>query len=479
MGASRENLPAARWLRDDDIAPALLFIAAGAFALVVPAQNDTWWHLRSGQQMWQTGAFLLSEPFSHTAYGAELHNHWWLSQLAFYAAYALGGPFLLTAFAGAFAFSAVAGSWRLMRGAWELRVGLLVWLLVATAAEWSIRPQVISLALLVLMAHLIARDRLAWLPVVCVLWANAHAMVIFGVVMSGAVVLEALLWSRAEVKRAVMTAVACAAAPMVSPLGWSYWTQVLTTVSVSRELQIQEYQMPLDANDLPFWAAVGALLLAAVLQRHRLRERSRADRILLIASCALAVAAAMAARNVAFFAVVAAPALSRVWPMRNAVSRSAGRPAGVAACAMALVALLVGAAAVAGQWRDNGARLGWQPMSSATIEAVRHCPDPMFNQMKDGGFLMWALPDRRVFVDSRMEAYPLELLRRSRNVDLGGDHTSLFRDYRIGCAITAADSALRERLARDPSMTVIHSDSQRIVFARSAPRAASSHDPRS
>jgi len=304
-------------------------------------------------------------------------------------------------------------------------------------------------------------------------------MVIFGVVMSGAVVLEALLWSRTEMKRAVITAAACAAAPMVSPLGWSYWPQVLATVSVSRELQIQEYQMPEGSEGLVFWAAAGALVLAAVVQRHRLREHSRTDRILLIASSVLAVAAAMAARNVAFFAVLAAPALSRFWPMREAVSRRPARPAGVPARAMVLVALLVGAAVVALKWRDAGAQLGWQPMSAATIEAVRECPDPIFNQMEDGGFLMWALPDRRVFVDSRMEAYPLELLRRSREVDLGGDHTDLFRDYRIACAITPTDSPLRERLARDRSMTIIHSDAQRTVFARSPARAASSHDPQS
>ena len=101
---------------DDDLVSILIFIVLAAFACMLPAQNDTFLHLRSGMHMWQTGSFLLTEPFSHTAYGTELHNHWWLTQLVFYGVHSLGGPFLLTLFAGACARAAVAGSWRLVRG---------------------------------------------------------------------------------------------------------------------------------------------------------------------------------------------------------------------------------------------------------------------------------------------------------------------------------------------------------------------------
>ena len=172
-----EAYPALR-LREDDLAPALLFVALAAFACMTPAQNDTWWHLRSGQAMWQSRAFVTTEPFSFTAFGSPLQNHWWVSQLLFFAVFSAGGPVLLTLFAGASPLIAVYGSWRLLRGPLEVRVVLLAFLAVATAPEWSVRPQVISLVLLVLCAHLIVRDRLVWLPAVCVLWGNVHAMVV-------------------------------------------------------------------------------------------------------------------------------------------------------------------------------------------------------------------------------------------------------------------------------------------------------------
>src|SRR6185503_5489441 len=87
-------------LTDETLVPLLLFIGLAALAWITPAQNDTWWHLRSGREMWESGSLLTTERFSHTAFGAEFRNYWWLSQLAFYALFALGGPVLLTVFAG-------------------------------------------------------------------------------------------------------------------------------------------------------------------------------------------------------------------------------------------------------------------------------------------------------------------------------------------------------------------------------------------
>lgn len=463
--AVKSTLLAARArFTDDDLLPALIFIVLAAFACVTPAQNDTWWHLRSGQQMWLTGAWLTTEPFSHTAHGTPLNDHWWLTQLTFYGVHSLGGAFLLTVFAGACALAAVAGSWSLVRGAWEVRVALLAWLAIATAPEWAIRPQVISLALIVLMTHLVVRGRLHWLPLVCVVWSNFHAMVIFGVGIAGAVAVEALVWSRADAKRALTIAAAAVAAPMISPIGWNYWPQSLTTISVSQELQLQEYRMSLDAASLPFWLAAAALVVLTVLHRAALREWSRADRILLISALGLAVAAATATRNVAFFAVVAAPVLSRFPLVRQ--QAGARRPARAGAYAVAVVVLLAAAAAVAVQWRVGRARLGWDVMSAETIATVRRCPDPLFNTLSDGGYLMWALPERRIFVDSRMQAYPADLLRRSRAADLFGEYRDLFRDYGIRCAVVAAGSPMHDRLVADHSMELLHTDVSHSVFAR-------------
>jgi hypothetical protein len=355
-----------------------------------------------------------------------------------------------------------------MRGPWDLRVVLLAWLTITTVPSWSIRPQVVSLALLVLVLHLIARNRLLWLPLVCVVWANAHGLVVFGVAMSGAVFLEALLWSRHEIRRAALVLVACIAAPMVSPLGWNYWPQIVATVSLARELQIQEYRMPLSLSDLPFWAGLGAFVLTTFLQRRRLARLERADRILVLGALALAGTAVSTARNVAFFAVVAAPALSRVWP-RKAVAAPLGRPSrplGALAWALCLGVAAGSTVMVAYRWQEPGARLGWEPVSKGALAAVRECPDRLFNEMRDGGYLIWALATPRVFVDGRMEAYPPEVLRASRQADVFGEYEVAFRDYGINCAIVTTGTPLYSKLAGDRSMTMTFADTERAVFVR-------------
>src|SRR5690348_14002573 len=91
----------------DRLLTTLLFVAIAVAACLMPAQNDTWWQLRAGREMWQTHGVLLRDVFSHTAYGSFWPNHEWLSQAIFYAVYAAGGLPLLTLFAAA----AVVGAW--------------------------------------------------------------------------------------------------------------------------------------------------------------------------------------------------------------------------------------------------------------------------------------------------------------------------------------------------------------------------------
>ncbi len=416
--------------------------------------------------MWETGSFLTAEPFSHTALGREFRNYWWLSQLTFYALFTWGGPLLLTVFAGACGFIAVYGSWRLIRGPWEARLVLLLFLMIATAPEWAVRPQVISLALMVLASYLVVHDRTAWLPLLCVVWANAHPQVVFGVLLAGAVALEAIVWSRARAVRDVLIAVACAAAVMVSPGGWYYWTEAVNTVSISRALELHEYRAPLDAASLPFWIAAVTLVVMTWARRDTLRDWSRADRALLVAALLLAAASVGASRNVAFFAVIAAPVLSRLCTWQEATQRRL-RPVGRLAYVMLALAVAVAVLVVRARWQDGGERLGWQPLSPSLIEAVRKCPDRLFNRLEDGGYLMWALPSRPIFVDSRMNAYPLDLLKQSREADLHGEYLKVFREYGIRCAVVATDSPLAHRLENDRAMLRTYADDQRIVFERS------------
>src|SRR3954470_1969403 len=105
-----------RNLTFDRTATGLLFIAIAFAACFTPAQNDTWWHLRAGQETWLAGAVQLRDNFSYTAAGAYCPNQDWLGEVVLYALYRAGGLPLMTAFAAALLSAAWALVWRITPG---------------------------------------------------------------------------------------------------------------------------------------------------------------------------------------------------------------------------------------------------------------------------------------------------------------------------------------------------------------------------
>ena len=72
------------WFNARRLVVAILFVALFAMAVRAPADTDTWWHLRAGQEMLESGHILQTDLFSHTRYGSAWVNHSWLSQVVLY-----------------------------------------------------------------------------------------------------------------------------------------------------------------------------------------------------------------------------------------------------------------------------------------------------------------------------------------------------------------------------------------------------------
>ena len=51
------------------MAAGLIFVVLAFRALISPAQNDTFWHLRAGADIWRTGHVPLADSYSYTAAG--------------------------------------------------------------------------------------------------------------------------------------------------------------------------------------------------------------------------------------------------------------------------------------------------------------------------------------------------------------------------------------------------------------------------
>jgi hypothetical protein len=455
-----------RGITSERLAIGLLFVVIAALACFAPTQSDTWWHLRAGQDIWRTHHVSLVDSYSYTAAGSFFPNHEWLTEVIFYAAYWLGGLPLLTGLCAAAITLAWAVSWRLTEGSFETRFLLFAASLATAAAAWAVRPQALSMALFSITCALLVSNRLRWLPVLFVVWTNLHGAVALGVVAVCAALFATVVIRRHIPKALGCVTIGCMGATFVSPLGVRLWTEIPKSIERSRVDQLIEWQPPdLSPGFWAFWGITAALLIALVVWRRRLDERSLKLATISIAMLPLAVSSR---RNVAIFLLVAVPALTALARRRDRQPRAprvSGERPGINA-ALLSAAVVIAAAVVALGWMAPAPALGWQPIRRNAIDAIKGCGEPLYNTYGDGGVLIWFLPQRKVFLDNRQDPYPLDLLVVAHQLELDGKYEQVFRRYGIRCAVVPTGSVTSQGLTTAADWTKRYSDERWTVFVR-------------
>jgi hypothetical protein len=454
----------------DRLRTTLLFLAIALAACLMPAQNDTWWHLRAGHDMWVSGHLLLNDTFSHTVRGVFWPNHEWLSQILIYGAYALGGLPLLTLASAAAVTGAWAIVWRETPAPPHTKFLITVPVIVTACTAWSPRPQVLSLLLVTVTLALLRRRRYGWLPPVFWLWANLHGAVVMGVLLLGAGLLAALVERPESLRRLVLCMALCLLAMCATPLGWHFWIEIVQSLARVRQLRIDEWAPPALAAPalLPFWLTIAVLIgLAATRGRALARDpAARREGHVTLCLCALAILplALTAARNVPPFLMLAVPAVAALRPKAwDALTlRSAPHP-GVNR-AIAMTAAILVALAVPAAYASRLDRLQWTPLPASSLAALDMCRGNVYNRYDEGGYLIWFAPDHKVFLDGRQDPYPPALIKEQLRVESTGDFGQLFRRYDIGCTYLPADSLVGARLLR-AGWTQLYRDARWAVLA--------------
>jgi hypothetical protein len=203
----------------------------------------------------------------------------------------------------------------------------------------------------------------------------------------------------------------------------------LKTVAVASLRQyVQEWQSPNfhEAGTWPFLAMLLVTFTAFSLSRER---RRTVEVVLLLAFGAMALSAA---RNIALYAVVAAPVLARhgasaIKPLADAVGPGRQVSGGLAAALNAATAALIVVASLLWTIPRIGDAATRQALSDRfPAEAVEYLsrvrPDgPVFNSYNWGGYLIWTLyPEYRTFVDGRTDLFNDEILSEYVTAYAGG-----------------------------------------------------------
>lgn len=183
-------LPNINWVRAV-VCPAVVFIALN---MDRGYQTDFWHHLARGREIARAGRVVDVEQLTFTVAGATVRDANWLTQLAYFRLFELGGMQLVQ-FANACVLAAAAAVlvWVCRQRSGSLALAAVVGV-CAFAGIWQtllVRPQSVSLPLFVILyAVLLGAERRRWLlaipPLLMGLWANVHGGFPIGLVLIGA-----------------------------------------------------------------------------------------------------------------------------------------------------------------------------------------------------------------------------------------------------------------------------------------------------
>lgn len=159
------------------------------FVLCVVPMSDTdiWWHLRTGELIWQEGRVPLQDRYLFTDFGRPWTDLHWGFQLLMAGLYHLGGVNLLILTKAVVITAAVAIAWHASGNglpAW-LRAALWVPAIISITGRAHERPEMLSQLFLALWLFIAFQAKrrprsIWWLPAIQVVWINCHALFVLG-----------------------------------------------------------------------------------------------------------------------------------------------------------------------------------------------------------------------------------------------------------------------------------------------------------
>jgi len=488
---------------------AILFGAIFTMAVRVPTDTDTWWHLRSGEYILRTHSIPRHDVFSHTVAGKPWIDHGWLAQIAIYLLYtAFGYAGLGLALAAvvtlAFVFVFLQSEENLY-----LRAFITVLAAITSAVVWIARPQIVSFLFTAVFSYILylykqrGRNYLFLIPLLIVLWVNIHGAFITGFILLGCYVIGEVLnnllghkddrvLNYGEIASLIKASLIALVVLVINPNTYQMYLYPFKTVGIGALRDyIQEWASP-DFHQFhlhPFIWMVLLTLAAVGLARRRI---DFTDLVLTSFFCYMSL---WAGRNIALFALVAAPVLMRYGA---AAIRTLWEAIQTGDVEQGMLSQLGRKQIAPGPWLTG---LNWlililllslsaikvyQPLSPEVnlavqkeylpVEAVRfiranNLPGPMFNSYNWGGYLIWHLyPDYPVFIDGRTDLYDDQFIREYLKVPwIRPGWREVLDRYGVSFILIESDSVLAAFLAEDDEWQSVHADTIATVFLRNVP----------
>lgn len=485
---------------------AIVFIAIFTMAVRIPADSDTWWHLRAGQYIVENQTIPTTDPFSHTRAGELWINHSWLAQIFWYGLYSVGdwaGVALALATLVTIAFWFI---WKQIEGNLFVAAFAMILGAIVSSVVWVARPQMISFVLAAVVAYLLNRFKrhdgrlLPWLPLIMLLWANVHGGFAIGFMLMVAYLVGEVVnnvtahkddpvvgWSR--LRHLVIVIVISLIVVVINPHTWRMWLYPFQTVGISalRDF-IQEWQSP---NFHLIYVQPFVLMLLLVVAGIA-RANRRADWTDLALVAMWTTWALFAARNIAIFGLIVTPILARytdlAWTKQwqawgyttvpfSTISRvnpkskieSLKSKVNWALLILVVIAALIKIYIPLTPSANLKAEKAALPYDAVEFIQNIHPTGPIFNSYNWGGYLIFKLSSQYpVYIDGRTDLYDDAFIRRYLNVMVAGDDwQQTLDDDGINLVLIESDSILAKFLrSNNNDWQELYRDEMATIFSR-------------
>ena len=473
--------------------------------VLISADSDPALHRRLGDWMIQHQAIAREDNLLHTYHGPTVTKEWASEILFAGAARWLGwNGFVLIA------ASLIATCFWLLHHQLVaegchpvLAAGLVLAAMLACSMHWLARPLLFTHLFTLVFAwalrwfqqgRISARRLFILLTPLMVLWANLHGAFMTGLVLIAMYAAGSAISARrqsATASRYKVLAVlflACGVASLVNPMGWELYAHILGFFRSSELSTVTtEFASP-NFHTVGMHGMLVVLLLLAVILMT-VRPRVDATGVLVVGGWGCL--ALLSARNVPIFALVTTPYLAQ-WLTEFVQSHDNLRwcrwyrgSAGVElvvnpkAGGVLMIAAFVGVVLVMAKPRLVGGApilVTDYPASRYPIAAVdylRAHPQAvrgeMFNYFLWGGYLDYALPEWKPFIDSRTDMYGLDLVHEFKTAnDPKPGWEAVFAKYDVGWTILPAQHPLNRILELDSHWTLVFSNQETLVFSRAS-----------
>ncbi len=292
----------------------------------------------------------------------------------------------------------------------------------------GVRPQVEDWLFLAVLIRWVTSETVwkkwKWLmPLMFILWANLHGGFVLGLVVLLGMVIARLDFA------SLWVWIVCLGAVHVNPYGVRIWEEVWLTMSDPMlKKAIMEW--------LPFFMTVefGLVMLVAMLLAFGWRYRSKLQ-LWKIGLLGVTFAAALSSlRHGALFVVVSVPVLAEVIGYFNEEFEGQ-KEKGVRInwfnkMVLGMVFLVWGwGVLMLGVEVYNSVAIGGYPVGAVKYLVENGVRGRLFADYGWGGYLMWKLPDQKLFVDGRMPSWRYLESAKCKGLSAKGESCNAFAEY--------------------------------------------------